>query len=667
MRAVLPLLLLLALPSSLAAQGGSGADVLAEVLAAEDARRYDEPLLRRALGEPDSLIRQAVVRSLGRLRDPRGLDLLRDFLNQPDSTAQADAIFAVGMIGDPAGVPLLARLLRERRPLTQAASLELVTALARLGGPEAARFLSDLLAEASRSPVLAERAALESWRLGRLAPVAALVPLLGDGREGLRYTAGYSLARLRAPAAAARFLEALRDPSPLLRATAARVLTVSYADSAGLSHEQVADLLLRATGDPDPGVRIHALRSLATLRLPRTAGRVLSLLEDPVPNVQVQAAQTLGQIGGEAAGAELERLALGDKGTWARRVEALEGLALADSARFLGAVARWSGSSDWRDRAAAARAWSRVRTTPQPALLADEDPRVTAAALEAWGDAVTGPDPELMGAAASLLNHRDLAVRATAASLLARAGNPADIPRLVAAMRLTQRDSSADAAIAVLGAITAVARANAGQTERLEREALAGLPRQEDPLLRRWARDNWPAAHEAWGDPWPIATGRTLEDYRGVVRGLILGSPAERYPVVRMEVDQLGVVELRLFGPAAPLTVAHFLRLVDRRYFDGQRFHRVIPNFVVQTGDPRGDGWGGPGSVVRDEINRERYDAYVVGMALSGPDTGGSQWFITLSPQPHLDGGYTVFGEVAAGKQVVTRLTQGDLIRSIRR
>jgi len=136
---------------------------------------------------------------------------------------------------------------------------------------------------------------------------------------------------------------------------------------------------------------------------------------------------------------------------------------------------------------------------------------------------------------------------------------------------------------------------------------------------------------------------------------------------VRLDVDQLGVIELELFGPEAPLTVANFLGLVDRRFFDGIRFHRVVPNFVVQAGDPRGDGFGGPGGAIRDEINRRRYNQYVLGMALSGPDTGASQWFITLGQQPHLDGGYTVFGQVTDGVPVLLRITQGDQIRTIRR
>ncbi|RPH54105.1 peptidylprolyl isomerase, partial [bacterium] len=94
-------------------------------------------------------------------------------------------------------------------------------------------------------------------------------------------------------------------------------------------------------------------------------------------------------------------------------------------------------------------------------------------------------------------------------------------------------------------------------------------------------------------------------------------------------------------------------------------FHRVVPDFVLQGGDPRGDGTGGPGYAIRDEINPLRYDRGAVGMALAGPDTGGSQFFLTLSPQPHLDGGYTVFGEVVSGGEVMDQIRIGDRIETV--
>jgi cyclophilin family peptidyl-prolyl cis-trans isomerase len=124
---------------------------------------------------------------------------------------------------------------------------------------------------------------------------------------------------------------------------------------------------------------------------------------------------------------------------------------------------------------------------------------------------------------------------------------------------------------------------------------------------------------------------------------------------------------ITLLADAAPLTVNALLELVDRGYFNGHRWHRVVPDFVIQDGDPRGDGWGGPGFALRDEINRQRYARGTVGMALSGRDTGGSQFFVTLAPQPHLDGSYTVFGTVTEGMDALSTTTQSDRIRTVRR
>jgi cyclophilin family peptidyl-prolyl cis-trans isomerase len=133
-----------------------------------------------------------------------------------------------------------------------------------------------------------------------------------------------------------------------------------------------------------------------------------------------------------------------------------------------------------------------------------------------------------------------------------------------------------------------------------------------------------------------------------------------------------GEIEVEFAPQDAPLTVLNMIHLVESGYFDGQgdidrqRWHRVVPNFVLQDGDTRGDGGGGPGYSIRDEINRLRYDRGVIGMALSGPDTGGSQFFITHSPQPHLDGGYTVFGRVIRGMDRADRVVQDEPILEMR-
>ena len=109
----------------------------------------------------------------------------------------------------------------------------------------------------------------------------------------------------------------------------------------------------------------------------------------------------------------------------------------------------------------------------------------------------------------------------------------------------------------------------------------------------------------------------------------------------------------------APLTAENFVQLARSGFFNGLSVHRVVPNFVIQTGDPRSDSEGGPGYTIRDELNELPYLRGTVGMALDWADTGGSQFFITHSPQPHLDAKYTVFGRVVAGMEIVDAIQQG--------
>ena len=126
-----------------------------------------------------------------------------------------------------------------------------------------------------------------------------------------------------------------------------------------------------------------------------------------------------------------------------------------------------------------------------------------------------------------------------------------------------------------------------------------------------------------------------------------------------------GDIIIRMLVNDSPGSVANFLALADTGYYDNSLFHRVVPNFVAQGGDPRGDGWGGEDYSIRSEIGPQRYQTGSVGMASSGKDTEGVQWFITHSPTPHLDGGYSIFAVVSSGMEVVHQLELGDRIISI--
>jgi len=130
-------------------------------------------------------------------------------------------------------------------------------------------------------------------------------------------------------------------------------------------------------------------------------------------------------------------------------------------------------------------------------------------------------------------------------------------------------------------------------------------------------------------------------------------------------VTSRGEIEIELLFDVAPVTVLNFIELAGAGFYNGLSFHRVVPNFVVQGGDPRGDGWGGPDWYIRCEYSTELYQRGTIGIATSGKDTGGSQFFITLSPQPHLDSRYTVFGQVSKGMEIADLIVIGDLIQNI--
>jgi peptidylprolyl isomerase len=127
-----------------------------------------------------------------------------------------------------------------------------------------------------------------------------------------------------------------------------------------------------------------------------------------------------------------------------------------------------------------------------------------------------------------------------------------------------------------------------------------------------------------------------------------------------IEMD-IGNITLELFAKDAPVTVNNFVFLARDHYYDGITFHRVIPGFVAQAGDPTGTGSGGPGYTIKDEVNANKFLDGTVGMAkTSAPNSGGSQFFIDYAPQPGLDGGYTAFGKVVAGRDVLDKIAPRD-------
>ena len=126
-----------------------------------------------------------------------------------------------------------------------------------------------------------------------------------------------------------------------------------------------------------------------------------------------------------------------------------------------------------------------------------------------------------------------------------------------------------------------------------------------------------------------------------------------------------GNIVLELFDDDAPNTVENFVKLIDQGFYNGLTFHRVIPNFMIQGGCPKGNGTGGPGYKIKCEINPRKHTKGALSMAHAGKNTGGSQFFITHSPQPHLDGVHTVFGQVTEGMEVVNKIKNNDVMTKV--
>lgn len=634
--------------------------VLAALLAASDARRFDAAPLREALGHANPAVRRQGALAAGRIGDVAAVDFLLPTLNDSSQYVQAGAAFALGLLKDPRAIPALMLSVR-------AGQIEAVTAIAKIGGDEGARTLSEIIASGSpeASSAVIDQALLEGWRLAGRAPVSQLVRFAEARAPGTRWRALYSLARLRAAAGAPLLIRALSDQDPQVRAAAARGITRTMLDSARINPRGAVDALRPLLEDPDAQIRVNALRALASLRDSSVAGAVAPLVADRDVGVAVQAETTLGVIRGAAA---LEALrARLTSSVFALRRQAVIALAQADSGGGITAAAALTGDADWRWRSVAAEGFGAARARDRlEAQLADPDGRVVAQALQALQRIVPATDTALLTRARALLAHADPAVRSVAADLVGRHPGIDDVDPLVAAYTRAEGDPFNDARLSAVSALGAIAATSSSGRLRVATKFISVVPRPDDYLVRRLAADTLPDTRDAWGAVLPIATGRTIADYREIARRWLWPGMAGTNPHVTLETDR-GTLDIELLPAEAPLTVAAFLGLVERRYFDGTRWHRVVPNFVVQDGDPRGDGWGGPGFVLRDEINPVRYDAGRVGMALSGQDTGGSQYFITHSAQPHLDGIYTIFGRVVSGVVVLNAIGQGDRIRSIHR
>jgi cyclophilin family peptidyl-prolyl cis-trans isomerase/HEAT repeat protein len=564
----------------------------------------------------DSVAVDAIGRTLG-FEDQRVYDdtVFRVLAEDEVVEVRRRVVLAAGRIGDSAAVPLLLeRLHADPSPAVRA---DAAFALGILGDTADAVIRGLLEAAPSgwipvrdaetavSEEILAALGGLNTDR-ARLAVTDALREAYPARNPRLTRVAGAGLLAIwRFPGSAGARLVVQRylgSPDPELRWRAA------YALSRGGEPEALPLLLPHAGDTEEHRVRAYVARALDAARADSAGVRdtaiatLVAATADQHPHVRINALRALATFGTDAPVDSIV----------ARLVDPVRNVGMAAIAA-LAAIGADGG----------------VVTRPLQTLLADPELPLPlrGAALAALASLDSGSAlPTLQLWAEGGAEERYLAARALVAM----------DPDVARPLR-TALSADPDRRVA-LAALTA------GQPTAADSVARSGLVRAALP---------------------PVSPPSSAAFYRDIARRYVAATLAgERRPRARITTPH-GPFVIELFPDQAPLTVYNFVRLARSGFFDLGVWHRVVPNFVLQDGAPGGDPDGGPGWAIRDELNRVRYDRGVLGMALSGPDTGGSQWFVTHSPQPHLDGGYTVFGRVIEGMEAADAVLQGEFIGSI--
>lgn len=658
---LLPLTLLLAAPAP-----ATRIEKLGRVLALEDLRSLGGRELVGYLGDPDRSVRRRAALAAGRIGDPAALEALQGQLDDVEPEVRQMAAFALGLIGDPAAGARLEAALEDPDARVRGRAAEALGRLgdARRGPAVAARVVAGI---PEGAPVLAIRgdddaSTSDPWtelRLGLLAlgtlgdADSARHALIGEsGRPRFDWWAATWVA-MRVGGADLRPVldQGAAASDPRSRAFAARGLG-AFAD------ERAEAALVRLVADEDSRVAATALRALgAKPRGAEARAAAARALISESPAVVEEALVLLTALPPDRslAGRVVDHIASPDVGV---RAAALELLAHLDPRQFALVLSGLDPDPHWRVRAAVARGLARTGGDDALAILfellnGDTDPRALPAVLDALRE-LRGRD-----AIPTLVDHlddHDIAVRIAAAKGLAALEAPGQEAALVAAWERTRDEGEVEARLALVEALATSAEGR----HALERVL------DEDP-----ARSVREAAASALGRPAPRPRPARSARLRAPLDYHLAAFPLSPWPGVVVYSPRAvihtsrGEIELLLDVVEAPLATRSFVELARRGFYDGLDFHRVVQGFVVQGGCPRGDGYGGPGYLLRSEIGQRPFGRGAVGLALAGADTGGSQIFITQLPAPHLDGRFPLFAEVTRGMDVVDALRPGDRIERV--
>ena len=631
------------------------------ILDAEDHRRASDPALAAGVRNAAAHTRALAVRAMGRIGDAANTALIIPLLDpavEPVAAVRREAAFALGLLGGDAGIPALAA--HATTEPAQRVNRVLYEALGRAGAIGEIDALVQGLATLSPNV----RAGAASG-LGLLFAAAdATLPVaestvdrlveLARGRRDDALTAAFALTRYKGVYSDAQKVELLRafrvSHHAGARGFLARVMGKIKTDDA------LKALVIASASGPGRGLRVEAVRALGNFAVtPKLLTTLTDRAHDGDAQVADQALQVFAKFAAAAAPVAPDVAAIADdtaRSPWIR------GDALNALAAIAPETARPLANDALAQRplfGAALTALATIGGEDALALVLPHlaDASVADASLAAG--AVSAFDPALLTAPAkdallAALARHDLGISAAVADAAGRnLWKEFAIPLSEAYLALTRPDDL-EGKTAVLEALGKL-----GDTTVL-------------PVVEGALKDDQRLVAQAAANTYKALTGTSVDDQvpaANIVRGVtppVAALRAASSAKVILETSR-GKIVLQMLA-VAPLTAYNFVRLAQSGYYNGLSYHRVVPHFVAQGGDPRGDGYGGPGYLIRDEVSWMSHRTGAVGMATAGKDTGGSQFFIDYGPNLHLDGTYTVFAQVVSGLDAAERLEQGDLIIS---
>ncbi len=632
-----------------------------QIIDIEDQRQSCESLYE-FLENPEPRVRARALQAFGRLQEAECISRLVQMLDDVNHNVRIEAAFALGQIADSLAEPALLRRLDNTD--VPAVTARIIEALGKAGAQQSFPALFRLL-RAHDSQIRGEAA----MAIGRMAMrkietdtlISALTGLLQDSDDEVRWRAAWALMRTGKPVAPTAILTAARDADPRVRMNALQTL-------GNLKHFAFVEPLGQALqNDKDWRVRVKAANALGNFPL-SLSSNYLALLHQEQP-VRVAIIQAIG------SGALLEKkgyrqnsrehnfarmqleTVIASSSRDAYRTPAEVGFGLVAYARLMGESAIATAASFTANDNII------VRTRAFEALGETQSSKINKYLLEGYAGAPSNVKIAILEALAKLkanadvqlylngLKEEDPVLVAIAADGISADSlrNQIHSRRIVEAYRRLKKPIDAELSQMIFaalvrfkdkGAIALLKEALTMPDRILSSAAAAAILKISGEDVSDSVRTNQAAEHD-YAELAGLRGARAILHTAG------------------------GKIEMRLFPDDAPLTAKNFVTLARSGFYNGVTFHRVVPNFVIQTGDPRGDGWGSPGYAIRSEFNRRHYLRGSVGMASAGKDTEGSQFFITHSAQPHLDGRYTVFGQVTSGMEIVDEIQEGDVIRLV--